>query len=81
MGTYSITQLYNKIGDLATQKESLRQALLAQGVDVSTNVLLDDYPNIIDNICGHPDIRLEYLQADETPNSLTRISFPAIFVK
>ena len=74
MGTYTTTQLYNKINELSTQKEALRQVILSKGADVSTNDLLDDYPSIIDGICGHPDIRLEYLQADETPNSLARTS-------
>ena len=74
MGTYTTTQLYDKINELSTQKEELRQVLLSKGANVSTNVLLDDYPSIIDGICGHPDIRLEYLQADETPSSDSRTS-------
>lgn len=72
MGTYSITQLYNKIGDLATQKEDLRQVLLNKGADVSTDVLLDDYPSIIDGICGHPDIRLEYIANGTDSTDATR---------
>lgn len=72
MANYSITDLYNKISDLSTQKESLRQALLAQGADVSTNVLLDDYPTVINGMCPHPDIRLEYIANGTDSTDATR---------
>lgn len=51
MGTYSIQDLYDKIAELAAAKESLRQALIENGADVSTNVPLEDYPNIILSLC------------------------------
>lgn len=51
MGTYSIQQLYDKIAELAAAKEALRQALIDRGAVVSTNVSLEDYPNIILSIC------------------------------
>ena len=52
MATYSITDLYNKIDDLAVAKEALRQVLLNKGASVPTSVLLDDYPTIISNLCS-----------------------------
>ena len=52
MATYSITDLYNKIDELAVAKEALRQALIANGATISTSVLLEDYPTIISNMCS-----------------------------
>ena len=51
MSTYTTTQLYNKINELATAKEALRQALIAKGATISTSIKLEDYPNIILNLC------------------------------
>lgn len=51
MGTYTIQQLYNKLVELAEAKEALRQALIENGADVSNNVPLEDYPNIILSLC------------------------------
>ena len=72
MGTYTTTQLYDKINELSTQKEALRQVLLSKGADVSANVLLNDYPSIIDDICSHPDIRLEYIANGADSTDATR---------
>lgn len=72
MGTYTTTQLYDKINELSTQKEELRQVLLSKGADVSANVLLDDYPSIIDGIYDHPDIRLEYIANGTDSTDATR---------
>jgi len=52
MSTYTTTQLYNKINELATAKEALRQALIAKGATISTSIKLEDYPNIILNLCN-----------------------------
>lgn len=82
MGTYTTTQLYDKINELSTQKEALRQVLLSKGADVSTNVLLDDYPSIIDGICGHPDIKLEYIAngSDSDAENVKSVYFNTGFV-
>ena len=52
MGTYTIEQLYAKIQELNTQKEALRQALIAKGATVAASVKIEDYPAIISNLCS-----------------------------
>ena len=52
MGTYTVEQLYAKIQELNTQKEALRQALIAKGATVTTSVKIEDYPAIISNLCS-----------------------------
>ena len=52
MGTYTVEQLYAKIQELNTQKEALRQALIAKGATVESNLTIDNYPTIISNLCS-----------------------------
>lgn len=52
MATYTIAQLYAKIQELNTQKEALRQVLIAKGATVPTSTHLEDYPTIISNLCS-----------------------------
>lgn len=82
MGTYTVEQLYAKIQELNTQKEALRQAIIGKGVDVSTNVLIDDYDDKISQICGHPDINLEYIAngSDSDSNNVKSVYFNTGFV-
>lgn len=52
MSTYTIEQLYSKIQELNNQKEALRQALIAKGATVESNVTIENYPTIISNLCS-----------------------------
>lgn len=85
MGTYTVTDFYNKIGDLEVGKENLRQVLISKGVDVSTSVSIDDYPDYIDAIVCPPgpippDVSLNYLQQNTVQQHIDLGIYPNYYI-
>ena len=74
MGTYTKEQLTNELNRIKTATSACRDAIYNKGVtsipaDASLGSLAT-YASMI--TCGHPDILLDYIQADETPSSVER---------
>ena len=74
MGTYTKEQLTDELNRIKTATSACRDAIYNKGVtsipaDASLGSLAT-YASMI--TCDHPDILLEYIQADETPSSEAR---------
>lgn len=74
MGTYTKEQLTNELNRIKTATSACRDAIYNKGVtsipaDASLGSLAT-YTSMI--TCDHPDILLDYIQADETPSSVER---------
>ena len=76
MGTYTKAQLETELTRIKNAVASCRTAIYNQGVlNIPSDVTLAQLPTYVNMIdCSHPDILLEYLQADETPSSASRTS-------
>ena len=74
MGTYTKEQLTDELNRIKTATSACRDAIYNKGVtsipaDASLGSLAT-YASMI--TCEHPDILLDYIQADETPSSVER---------
>lgn len=75
MGTYTKEQLTQQLNRIQAATTQCISALQQRNIDVPANAKLADLANYVDLVCGSKtDIRLEYIQAEETPSSPERTS-------
>ena len=69
MGTYTKEQLTAQLNRIKDATAACRTAIINKGIFWTPNdAKLEDLAQYASFICDYPDIRLEYLQADETPS-------------
>ena len=73
MGTYTKEQLTTELNRIKDAAAACRSAIISKGIFwIPEDAKLADLASYAELLCDYPDIDLEYLQADETPETFSR---------